>query len=116
MLARFIISYFLLTLVWTFPLIAAQGAAEKWTDKEMGKEPDDPKGTPLKLRLLPEDRPFPAGLRCKDNSSECVFQLAYYLSDGFDLNKKQRLNILFIPGGPGAIVDPSSRSVALRIL
>jgi pimeloyl-ACP methyl ester carboxylesterase len=116
MLAIFIILYFLLTLVWTFPLIAAQGSAEKWTDKEMGKEPDDPKGTPLKLRLLPEDRPFPARFRCKDNSSECVFQLAYYLGDGFDLNKKQRLNILFIPGGPGAIVDPNSRSVALRIL
>ena len=48
--------------------------------------------------------------------ASCEFQLTYFLSEGFDLAKKQRLNILYIPGGPGAIVDPTNRSAALRVL
>ncbi len=48
--------------------------------------------------------------------TSCEFQLTYFLSEGFDLAKKQRLNILYIPGGPGAIVDTTNRSAALRVL
>jgi pimeloyl-ACP methyl ester carboxylesterase len=95
---------------------AAQDAARGWTAAEMDSRPADIDGLSLKLRLLPEDRKFPAEFRCDDKSSPCDFELAYFLNDDFDLNRKQRLNILFIPGGPGAIVDPSNRSAALRVL
>jgi pimeloyl-ACP methyl ester carboxylesterase len=73
-------------------------------------------GTSLRLPLLPEGQIFPADFNCDAGSSPCHFNLVYFLSDGFDPNKKQRLNILYIPGGPGAIVDPDNRSAALRVL
>ncbi len=115
MASRRTIISFLLILIGSGPLLAAQGPGARWTSKEMG-EPGDLQGTRLKLRLLPDDKPFPAQFRCNDKPSLCEFQLAYFLGDGFDLNKKQRLTILYIPGGPGAIVDPSNRSAALRIV
>jgi pimeloyl-ACP methyl ester carboxylesterase len=105
-----------LLLVGVLPLWAAQDSGRRWTPMEMDSRPADTQGLTLKLRLLPEDRKFPPEFRCDDKSSPCDFDLAYFLSAGFDVKRKQRLNILFIPGGPGAIVDPSNRSAVLRDL
>ena len=93
----------------------AQDTGERWTAKEMG-EPGDADGSTIKLRLLPDGQSFPAQFNCDDRPASCQFQLTYFLSEGFDLAKKQRLNILYIPGGPGAIVDATNRSAALRVL
>ncbi|HVO96349.1 MAG TPA: alpha/beta hydrolase, partial [Terriglobales bacterium] len=87
----------------------------RWTAKEMG-EPGDAAGIALKLRLLPEGQSFPAQFDCEQKPTACEFQLTYFLSEGFDPAKKERLNILYIPGGPGAIVDTTHRSAALRVL
>jgi pimeloyl-ACP methyl ester carboxylesterase len=106
----------LLILSGAVAVFAAQNASAPWTAREMDSRPDDLEGTPLKLRLLPEERNLPPGFDCDAANLPCHFNLAYFLGDGFDLTKKQRLNILYIPGGPGAIVDPSNRTVALRVL
>ena len=111
-----ILSCILLILSGIVPVSAAQDGAARWTAREMGSKPDDLEGTPLRLRLLPEGQNFPPGFNCDATNSPCHFDLGYFLGEGFDLTKKQRLNILYIPGGPGAIVDPSNRSVALRVL
>ena len=95
------------------PLLAAQSSGS-WSTKEMG-DPGDAEGAQLKLRLLPDGKKFPGNVKC-DAKSPCDFELAYFLGDGFDLDKKQRKNILYIPGGPGAIVDSESRSATLRLL
>jgi len=94
---------------------AGEKSAEGWTREEMGA-PGKLKGPKLKLRLLPDERPFPAGFDCGQTPAACRFELAYFLSHGFDAVKKERLNILFIPGGPGAIVDPGDRWTALQVL
>ena len=94
---------------------AAQGSNTGWTAKEMG-ERGDAKGASLQLPLLPPDKTYPANFHCSEKPTSCQFHLAYFLADGFDLSKKQRLNILFIPGGPGAIVDTGSRTAALQLL
>ena len=86
-----------------------------WTPKEMGGH-EKLKGPVLKLRLLPDGRAFPAEFNCDPKPTACQFELAYFLGDRFDLSNKQRLNILFIPGGPGAIVDPSNRWAVLQVL
>lgn len=112
---RLITACALLILIGPASIDAGQSRADSWTRDEMG-DPGELKGQILKLRLLPGDRPFPASFRCNEKPSSCEFELAYFLGDGFDLSKKQRLNILYIPGGPGAIVDPSNQSAALRIL
>ena len=115
MVNKGIILGLLLILFSTGLVFSAQDAGERWTAKEMG-EPGEAAGTTLKLRLLPDGQPFPAQFNCDDRPASCQFQLTYFLSEGFDLAKKQRLNILYIPGGPGAIVDPTNRSAALRVL
>ena len=115
MMVRLIAAWAVLMLIGMAPVNAGQGGADSWTPREMG-DPGQLKGKALKLPLLPEDRSFPAEFRCKEKASSCEFELAYFLGDGFDLSKKQRLSILYIPGGPGAIVDPSNRSAALRLL
>jgi len=115
MMVRLMAACAVLMLIGMTPVNAGQGGADSWTAREMG-DPGKLKGKVLKLPLLPEDRSFPAEFRCKEKRSSCEFELAYFLGDGFDLSKKQRLNILYIPGGPGAIVDPSNRSAALRVL
>ena len=79
-------------------------------------EPGDAEAKLLKLDLLPDGKKYPAHFNCNDKSSPCHFQLAYFPGDGFDLEKKQRRNILYIPGGPGAIVDSESRTATLRLL
>ncbi|HEX2928632.1 MAG TPA: alpha/beta hydrolase, partial [Candidatus Binatia bacterium] len=117
MIARCLILRVLFTLVLASSSMAAQGSADKWTDKEMGKGENDPKGLTLRLRLQPQSLPIPAGSRCRNvDAPDCMFQFTYFLGKGFDPTKKQRLNILFIPGGPGAIVDTSNSSVALKML
>jgi pimeloyl-ACP methyl ester carboxylesterase len=105
----------LFILVWTVVLPAAQSSSDRWTPKEMG-EPGDAEGASLNLPLLPTGEVYPSGFYCDKEPSACQFQLRYFLAEGFDLSKKQRLNILFIPGGPGAIVDTGSRTAALRLL
>ncbi len=92
-----------------------EDGAQGWTREEMGAA-GKLKGQTLKLRLLPDGRPFPAGFDCDRKPAACRFELAYFLSPGFDAARKERLNILFIPGGPGAIVDPSNRWTALQAL
>ncbi|MGE5220525.1 MAG: alpha/beta fold hydrolase [Chloroflexota bacterium] len=79
-------------------------------------ERGDAEGASLQLPLLPPGKTYPAGFHCSEKPASCQFHLAYFLADGFDLTKKQRLNILFIPGGPGAIVDTGGRTAALRLL
>ena len=76
----------------------------------------DADGIALKLRLLPEGEDFPPNFNCRDKPASCEFRLAYFRGADFDLNKKHRRNILYIPGGPGAIVDSESRTAALRLL
>ena len=115
MIVRPIIYGVMLVIVLTSYAFGAQSAGDSWTRDEMG-ERGDLEGILLKLRLLPADRSFPPAFRCNEKPSACEFQLAYFLGAGFDLSKKQRLNILYIPGGPGAIVDPDNRSAALRLL
>jgi pimeloyl-ACP methyl ester carboxylesterase len=88
---------------------------DSWSEEEMG-DPGDAQGEKLALRLLPEGEKVLANFSCDDKTSSCYFKLAYFLGDGFDLSKKQRRNILHIPGGPGAIVDSENRSATLRLL
>ena len=97
------------------PALAAQSSTDSWSVKEMGDR-GDAEGAALKLRLLPDGKAFPPNFRCEEKPSSCEFQFAYFLGDGFDLDKKHRRNILYIPGGPGAIVDSESRSATLRLL
>ena len=113
---RVILSYVLLILSGAVPVLAAQNTAAPWAAREMDSRPDDVEGTPLKLRLLPEGQTFPPGFNCDAANLPCHFNLAYFLGEGFDLTKKQRLNILYVPGGPGAIIDSSNRSAVLRVL
>src|SRR5262245_1941298 len=116
MIARCFVLYVLFALLAPSSM-AAQGSAGRWTDKEMGKSENDPKGLTLNLPLQPPDLPIPPGSRCRNvDAPECMFRFTYFLSKGFDAAQKQRLNILFIPGGPGAIVDTSNSSVALKML
>jgi pimeloyl-ACP methyl ester carboxylesterase len=114
MIARLFLAYFLLAVFPASPGASAHGAADRWTDKEMGRSPGGPKGIALRAPLPAAGRPENA--LCKGESSKCTFQLTYFLGDGFDLARKQRLNILFIPGGPGAIVDTGNRAVVLQEL
>ena len=109
-----LIGIYLLATAGSPAVFAAVAAA--WTKAEMG-EPGDAEAKLLKLDLLPDGQKYPAHFNCNDKSSPCHFQLAYFPGDGFDLEKKQRRNILYIPGGPGAIVDSptSNRSTAKRI-
>jgi pimeloyl-ACP methyl ester carboxylesterase len=115
MLYRLLTFYFLFLMIFLTPTLAADNSADSWTSRDMG-EPGEAEANLLKLRLLPDGKTFPANLHCDQRPSACEFQLAYFLPDGFDLSKKQRLNILYIPGGPGAIVDSDSRSAVLRLL
>jgi pimeloyl-ACP methyl ester carboxylesterase len=69
----------------------------------------------LKLSLLPQGAKFPAGFHCDAKPESCHFDMAYFLNDGFDPRKKKRLNVLFIPGGPGAINDPDSPNRTLSL-
>ncbi|MGH7812236.1 MAG: alpha/beta fold hydrolase, partial [Candidatus Binatia bacterium] len=73
------------------------------------------KASMLKLSLLPQGAKFPAGFNCDAKPESCQFDMAYFLNDGFDPNRKNRLNVLFIPGGPGAIVDPDSPNPTLSL-
>ena len=113
MLIAALIGVYLLLPVGSPALLAA--VADKWSKAEMG-EPGDAEAKLLKLSLLLPDEKYPANFGCDDKSWPCDFHLAYFLGDGFDLDKKQRRNILYIPGGPGAIVDSESRSATLRLL
>ena len=79
-------------------------------------ERGDAKGRSIKLPLLPPGKEYPPGFNCREKPATCEVELAYFLSDGFDLSKNQRLNILFIPGGPGAIIDTRNRTAALQTL
>ena len=94
---------------------AVWSASDGWSPKEMG-EPGDAEGERLSLRLLPEGQIFPGDFPCDEKPAACEFRLAYFLGNGFDPSKKQRRNVLYIPGGPGAIVDPARRSATLRLL
>ncbi len=94
---------------------AARGASDGWSAKEMG-DPGNAEGKLLSLPLLPEGQVFPEDFRCDEKPSSCEFRLTYFLGAGFDLSNKQRRNILYIPGGPGAIVDSKRRSAALRLM
>jgi pimeloyl-ACP methyl ester carboxylesterase len=112
MLAKTTLTLTVLLFLGAFHPAAAQKAY--WTAEEMGAG-GEAQAAFLTLPLVPDDQADPAGSPCEDKSS-CEFRLAYFLGAGFDLGKKQRLNILFIPGGPGALVDTSGRPVALRLL
>jgi pimeloyl-ACP methyl ester carboxylesterase len=102
-------------LLFVRPVGSGESGADGWTPTEMGGH-EKLKGPVLNLRLLPEGHSFPAELNCDRKPTACQFELGYFLSDGFDLSNKRRLNILFIPGGPGAIVDPSNRWAVLQVL
>ena len=107
----------LLILTGAGPVFAAQDAGERWTAKEMGETGRRRRARRSSCGCCRRVRTFPAQFQLRrDRLAACEFQLTYFLGDGFDLAKKQRLNILYIPGGPGAIVDPSNRSAALRLL
>lgn len=95
-------------------LPAGQKTHGAWTAEEMG-DGGELRASFLTLPLLPDD-PGYSGPPCGDEPGSCAFRLAYFLGSGFDVKKNQRLNLLFIPGGPGALVDPSNRSAALRLL
>jgi pimeloyl-ACP methyl ester carboxylesterase len=114
MIGALIILCCAISLAGPLPLFAGQ-VSDSWTREEMGN-PGDAVGSQLTLPLLPYGKEYPADFVCADKSSPCTFQLAYFFGDGFDLDKKQRKNILYIPGGPGAIVDSESRSATLRLL
>ena len=71
-----------------------------WSPKEMGSI-----GLPkihTRIRVLdvssdnPQGKPFP-----------CSFNLYYFFGANFALQDPSRKNILFIPGGPGEIVEPN---------
>jgi pimeloyl-ACP methyl ester carboxylesterase len=109
-----LVTFCLFWLITGYSQVLAAQSSGGWSAREMG-DPGDAEGTQLKLRLLPDGRNFPSNIKC-DAKSPCDFELAYFLADGFDLDKKQRKNILYIPGGPGAIVDSESRSATLRLL
>ena len=112
MLATVLIALYLFLPIGNGALSAA--AADGWSKAEMGP-PGDAESNRLRLSLLPVGKQQPAGFSCGEKSP-CDFQLAYFLGNGFDLDKKQRRNILYIPGGPGVIVDSESRPAALRLL
>jgi pimeloyl-ACP methyl ester carboxylesterase len=93
-------------------LLFAGDSIDRWSAEEMG-DPGDAVGALLTLPLLPYGKESAGKFYC---AQPCEFQLAYFFGEGFDLDKKQRKNILYIPGGPGAIVDSESRPAALRLL
>ena len=86
---------------------AAERSADKWPEPS-SSEAGGAKATKLKLSLLPKGAKFPEGFNCEAKPASCQFDLAYFLNDGFNPANKNRLNILFIAGGPGAMVDPQS--------
>ena len=55
------------------------------------------------VRLLPDDVAMPKDIDCHDDP--CKFDLYYFFGKGFNLARPERKNILFIAGGPGALVD-----------
>lgn len=115
MKAVFVILVFFAMLVQVRLVDSGESGGDGWTPKEMGGH-EKQKGPVLKLPLLPEGRSLPAEFHCDQKPTACQFELAYFLNDGFDAANKRRRNILFIPGGPGAIVDPSNRWAVLQVL
>ena len=113
MITALITIYFALLVGISAPFAAE--VADTWSKAEMG-DPGDAEAALLKLDLLPDGKKYPANFSCDDKSWPCDFHLAYFFGNGFDLEKEQRRNILYIPGGPGAIVDSESRSATLRLL
>lgn len=97
------------------PLHAGESSTDPWSTAEMGDR-GDAEGIALQLRLLPDGEAFSPNFNCQEKPASCEFQLVYFLGANLDLKKKTRRNILYIPGGPGAIVDSESRSAALRLL
>jgi pimeloyl-ACP methyl ester carboxylesterase len=87
-----------------FLLSASTHGAESPQTQEWEKKEMDSIGLPKtdmrkleKLKLLP-DKPS-----CGE--SDCTFDLYYFVGRGFNTGDSDRKNILYIPGGPGEIVD-----------
>jgi pimeloyl-ACP methyl ester carboxylesterase len=55
------------------------------------------------VRLLPDDVALPKEIDCRADA--CKFDLYYFFGKGFNPARPERKNILFIAGGPGALVD-----------
>lgn len=111
------VSFFVLTVLAVNPA-SAWSAGSAWSPKEMGvqhRNDRDTEGIGLTLDLLPGGGTSPSGIRCDDNPA-CKFEMTFFLGAGFDSDDRKRLNILFIAGGPGAIVNTGRTTAALRLL
>jgi pimeloyl-ACP methyl ester carboxylesterase len=104
--------FFLVVPFFTMVAHGAQAVATgMWEKKEM-----DPRvGTSLatmdkieSVSLLPAGAPDPGDPNC-NTSETCTFGLFYTTGAMFNLNKEGKLNILFIPGGPGQFVNEGQK-------
>lgn len=83
------------------------GETYHWKPAEMSTRPAGRAGQLMRkvadVRLLPDDVAMPKEIDCHDDP--CKFDLYYFFGKGFNLARPERKNILFIAGGPGALVD-----------
>jgi pimeloyl-ACP methyl ester carboxylesterase len=97
----------LLLLVAGLAYAGESGETYHWQPLEMTTRPAGRAGQLMRkvadVRLLPDDLAMPKEIDCHDDP--CKFDLYYFFGKGFNLAPPARKNILFIAGGPGALVD-----------
>ena len=104
---RFALSVIAVLLAAGFAYAGESGENYHWTPAEMSTRPASRSGQLMRkiadVRLLPDDMAMPKDIDCHDDP--CKFDLYYFFGKGFNLARPERKNILFIAGGPGALVD-----------
>ncbi len=104
---RFALSVIAVLLVAGSAYAGESGENYHWTPAEMSTRPASRSGQLMRkiadVRLLPDDMAMPKEIDCHDDP--CKFDLYYFFGKGFNLARPERKNILFIAGGPGALVD-----------
>lgn len=83
------------------------GETYHWQPAEMSTRPASRSGQLMRkvadVRLLPDAIAMPKDIDCHDDP--CTFDLYYFFGRGFNLARAERKNILFVAGGPGALID-----------
>ena len=108
---RFALSVIAVLLAADFAYAGESGENYHWTPAEMSTRPASRSGQLMRkiadVRLLPDDMAMPKDIDCHDDP--CKFDLYYFFGKGFNLARPERKNILFIAGGPGALVDNANQ-------
>jgi len=104
---RFSLAVLALLLIASLAFAGENGENYHWQPPEMSTRPAGRAGQLMRkvadVRLLPDDMAMPKDIDCHDDP--CKFDLYYFFGKGFNLARPGRKNILFIAGGPGALVD-----------